>query len=75
MAKKRKVAIPKAPSPLCANLRCKQMYYVPGPEDGKPECHSTIYWCVRTLYALGPDGNPAEDQSCRKGKRSCYESE
>lgn len=62
----------KAEPSICSFLRYKQMYYVPGREDAKPECHSTCYWCVKTLFALGPDGEAADEESCRTGW-SCFE--
>ena len=55
----------------CSNLRCKQMYY----EGRRPEItDTTIFWCVRTIFPLGPDNEPVDPQICQPG-RTCFQAE
>jgi len=54
--------------PCCPMLRCKQMYY----EGRKVEyTDTTVFWCAKTAFPLGPDNDPVEPKICQPG-RSCY---
>jgi hypothetical protein len=59
------------PAGCCCHLRCKQMYY----EGRRPMVtDTTVFWCVKTLYQLGPDREPVDPDLCRPG-RTCFEVE
>jgi hypothetical protein len=34
---------------------------------------NTIYWCLRTMKAFGPDDEQVAGDECRNPGRSCYE--
>ena len=40
--------------------------------DDRQDPGDGYFWCQRSCYELGPDGNVVETKSCRKG-RSCWE--
>lgn len=54
-------------SDRCENLRWKNLFIddqaVPGPD--------TSFWCLKTQFALGPDGETVGKYECSPG-RSCY---
>jgi hypothetical protein len=58
----------------CLNLRHKGMYVmsVPDPDEYKfyDKYDNTAYWCCQTATAFGPDGLPANPESCA-GHRGC----
>jgi hypothetical protein len=42
-----------------------------GSDTGIDEERDHIYWCMKTMTCLGPDGQVAEGQTCNF-LRSCY---
>lgn len=61
-------------SPFCASLRSKKYYFLERPPqeaadllDGSNRC-----WCIRTMQAVGPDGEQVDPAGCGAG-RSCFE--
>ena len=66
---------PSAPvSPFCAALRSKNFYFLESAPrsaqellDGSNRC-----WCLRTMQAMGPDGEQVDPQGCQAG-RTCFE--
>jgi len=78
-ARPRDVAYPKsgAMEPTvapCRNLRTKTMFYAFNREHALelgPECDARAYWCVLTGTPLGPDGDPAGEDSCQPGRGCC----
>jgi hypothetical protein len=60
----------------CSHLRHKGMYVLSTPDPGELEhagrYDATAYWCLCTMKAIGPDGQPAHADRCRAGNgRSC----
>jgi hypothetical protein len=59
---------------VCRCLRTK-MQYVVGP-DGEGVWDRTSssagYWCLRTMYPMGPDEGLVTPGACRQG-RECFE--
>lgn len=58
----------------CVHLRHKMMYVddrqsVPGTVDDRSD--TRIYWCMKTMTPLGPDGRCVNPASCSTG-RSCF---
>jgi hypothetical protein len=61
--------------PPCRHLRNKGMYvytddFASGAYNGSD---SSIYWCLRSMTAFGPDDDLVDGQECRNPDRSCYE--
>lgn len=58
----------------CVHLLTKEAFLGP-PEDHEREFEADdpIWWCDRTSEPLGPDGREACAESCRDGRRPCYE--
>jgi hypothetical protein len=56
----------------CPLLRAKKMYA--GPPPGVAEFTTSAFWCLRTMSAIGPDGDPASDTDCVRG-RQCFSEE
>jgi len=61
-------------SPFCAALRSKKYYFLEKPPqtpadilDGSNRC-----WCLRTMQAMGPDGEQVEPEGCNES-RPCFE--
>jgi hypothetical protein len=52
----------------CRYLRSKEMF-CEAPEDDS--FASGLHWCGRTQESFGPDGAPADAESCHRG-RGCY---
>lgn len=60
------------PTPCCANLRCKSMFYQPDERPGLLHVEEAMgYWCALTNDALGPDDCLAAHGRCQPG-RDCY---
>jgi hypothetical protein len=58
----------------CRHLRSKGMYiYTDGNEHSHPEYDNTIYWCLRTMKAFGPDDDRVDREECGASGRSCHE--
>jgi hypothetical protein len=62
-------------SPFCAHLRTKKAYFLrePALEEEDLLDASGHCWCLKTMLALGPDGEPVLPSDCRAG-RACFES-
>lgn len=58
----------------CTWLRTKAAY-LHLPEEGTTEnpFDTAIWWCLKTGYALGPDGATACPGACDAPGRACYE--
>ena len=60
--------------PPCRKLRSKGMYvYTDGPGESHGDYDNTIFWCLRTHKAFGPDDDLAQKDLCCDPSRSCYE--
>ena len=59
-------------SPRCSCLRNKAMYIDFEPDPSIPDTRDTFFWCRHTMTCLGPDGQVADEGSCRPG-RACFE--
>jgi len=61
--------------PVCRHLRSKGMYvYTDGMDHGfQHDYDSTIYWCLKSMKAFGPDDEMVEMESCCRPDRSCYQ--
>jgi hypothetical protein len=58
---------------LCRHLRHKGMYVYP---DGLPADHddsASIFWCLRSMTAYGPDDESIGREPCADPNRPCYE--
>lgn len=59
----------------CEHLRHKGMYVfsVPDPEEFKyyPEHDATVYWCLKTMKAIGPDDQPVHADCCNESRGCC----
>ena len=61
----------------CRHLRTKTMFVATGEWDEHAREHpstSAAYWCLQVMGPVGPDGQPACLDDCRKG-RACFEGE
>jgi hypothetical protein len=56
----------------CCCLRNKAMYLDFEPDPTIPGTRDGFFWCRHTMTVLGPDGQVADEMSCRAG-RGCYE--
>lgn len=61
---------------FCAHLRTKTAYYrtPDGERIFKPDDSTACYTCLKTQRPVGPDGRPADAQSCGT-ERGCFEQE
>lgn len=58
----------------CRYLRNKGMYvYTDGPSESHGDYDNTIYWCLRSMKAFGPDRDEVHREHCCDPARSCYE--
>ncbi|CAN5841883.1 hypothetical protein BH23PLA1_BH23PLA1_05030 [soil metagenome] len=58
----------------CRHLRNKGMYvYTDGPAESHGDYDNTIYWCLRSMKAFGPDRDEVHREYCSDPARSCYE--
>ena len=59
----------------CSHLRHKGMHVtsVPDPDERRfyDAFDATAYWCTCTQKAIGPDGSPANADSCKPGRSCC----
>jgi len=66
------------PLDACRHLQNKAFFFPPLPEGlPKLDLHeelSTPCWCLRTHEPIGPDGDQAWLNVCKRG-RSCFEAE
>ncbi len=60
----------------CRYLRTKTAYFrnARGERIFEPESSTACYNCLKTQRPLGPDGRPAEPESCG-AERGCFEEE
>ncbi|MDQ3812974.1 MAG: hypothetical protein M3347_03380 [Armatimonadota bacterium] len=64
-------------APLCAHLRSKRMY-VENSFEAEAQADENVtsayghYWCLQTMYEIGPDDERVHRKACKPG-RSCYE--
>ena len=56
----------------CKHLRSREMFYDTSNDGAVDDYASGIFWCANTETCLGPDGTPADDESCGKD-RACHE--
>ena len=56
----------------CRRLRWKGMYVDAEPDATVPCPSDGFCWCAVTAGLLGPDGRPAERDTCT-GQRVCFE--
>jgi hypothetical protein len=52
------------------------MYVTSAPDPGEEQFYdaydATAYWCLRTMKAVGPDGQPVHRDACSAGShRGC----
>ncbi len=61
--------------PVCRHLRSKGMYvYTDGMDYGfEHNYDSTLYWCLKTMKAFGPDDDMVEKETCCRPDRPCYQ--
>ena len=63
------------PAIPCRHLRNKGMYVYTDGVSG--EAHdgydNTIFWCLKTMKAFGPDDEFVGRDECQNPERSCYE--
>lgn len=65
-------ASPRPGAVSCDHLRHKGMYVLSDEPDAPARGpSSTAYWCLRTMKALGPDGQPATADACVEGRGCC----
>lgn len=69
---------PTPPTPLpaspCRFLRNKGMYvYTDGSEHGYDSGDATVYWCIKSMKAYGPDDEEVHRDACCNASRACYE--
>lgn len=57
---------------ICKHLRSKGMFINSEPDPTVPNTSDGFYWCIHSMTCLGPDGEVADDQRCRAG-RKCFE--
>ena len=58
----------------CLHLRTKASYFpLPDPGEEENPADTAIWWCARSLDALGPDDGTAGPDHCDDAGRSCYE--
>ena len=56
----------------CRRLRTKWMFMDWEDDPSVPDTHDGFYWCTHTMNCLGPDGEVADEERCRRG-RTCFE--
>ena len=57
----------------CVHLRTKAGYMaLPARGEEENPYPTAVWWCGRTLEALGPEGHPAEPGACDGPGRPCY---
>jgi len=59
----------------CVHLRHKMMYcdarqMTPGRVDDSSD--TRVFYCVKTMQALGPDGETVSPKECASGNRACF---
>ncbi len=61
--------------PACRHLRSKGMYvYTDDMEYGFDHNYdSSLFWCLKTMKAFGPDDDMVEKESCCRPDRACYQ--
>ncbi len=61
----------------CLYLRTKSAYFrdAEGERIFEPGNSTACYMCLRTLRPVGPDGMPADAESCRTLERGCFQEE
>ncbi len=61
----------------CLYLRTKSAYFrnAAGERIFEPGNSTACYTCLKTLRPLGPDGMPADAESCRTLERGCFQEE
>lgn len=61
--------------PICRHLRSKGMYvYTDGMDYGFDHNYdSSLYWCLKTMKAFGPDDDMVERETCCRPDRACYQ--
>lgn len=67
--------LPVVQSSPCRHLRSKGMYVYTDGQSGEShdDYDNTIYWCLKTMQAFGPDDDQVDGGQCRNPGRSCYE--
>jgi hypothetical protein len=57
----------------CHQLRHKGMYVlsVPEPTQFHDPYDATVFWCIKTQKAIGPDGGRVHADLCRAGRDCC----
>lgn len=61
------------PAVPCRHLRSKGMYvYTDGSAGGHDDYDNTIFWCLKTMKAFGPDDDMVDREQCCNPERSCY---
>ena len=64
------------PQTFCHNLRTKTAYYrnPDGTRMFDPDSTTACYTCLKTQRPVGPDGRPADADTCG-ADRGCFEEE
>ena len=64
---------PRTPHPMCSQLRCKGMYVTKagGPDEAYAG-DTTNWWCLKSAYSVGPDGDWVHREACSPD-RKCYQ--
>lgn len=57
----------------CRHLRSKGMYVYTDMAEPHEESGTTMYWCLKTMTAFGPDDEAVDGHDCRSPGRSCHE--
>lgn len=55
----------------CENLRWKGMFIDADDDPTVQLSNSRIYWCAKTHYPTGPDGEIVDETTCTSS-RKCY---
>ncbi|MBI3725775.1 hypothetical protein HY251_17750 [bacterium] len=58
--------------PLCASIRAKGFFVFTEETPPPVETDTAVWWCVRTMTSIGPDGEAVHRQCCG-ASRACFE--
>jgi hypothetical protein len=58
--------------PVCSAIRSKGFYVYTETPPPPEESDTAVFWCLKTMSAVGPDGELVH-KSCCDPSRSCFE--
>ncbi len=58
--------------PLCSSIRAKGFYVYTEAPPPHEESDTGVFWCVKTMSPVGPDGDLVH-RSCCDAARPCFE--